>query len=263
MQRLPIGNIMNSDAIYQMIDDVSLLNEETLPRLKQIVDEYPYFSVARMLYLKNLALMKDMRFNAELKNQSIYVSDRKELFYLIEGEHYELSPLKETRPNSGEGTFSLIDAYLSAHKDNEGDSADASLLISPSASSDYIYWSLTKENTKEEEQPSTKLQHQDLIDSFLEGDENRKSSLRLNLDKEEGEGNQIVEENVNEKEEEPSKSLSDSCFTETLAHIYVKQKRYDRALQIIKSLSLNYPEKNIYFADQIRFLEKLIINNKK
>ena len=46
-------------------------------------------------------------------------------------------------------------------------------------------------------------------------------------------------------------------------YFYVKQKRYDRALQIIKSLSLNYPEKNIYFADQIRFLEKLIINNKK
>jgi hypothetical protein len=26
---------------------------------------------------------------------------------------------------------------------------------------------------------------------------------------------------------------------------------------------LNYPKKNVYFADQIRFLEKLIINNKK
>ena len=59
------------------------------------------------------------------------------------------------------------------------------------------------------------------------------------------------------------KSLDDTYFTETLARIYVKQKRYDRALQIIKSLSLKYPEKNIYFADQIRFLEKLIINTKK
>jgi hypothetical protein len=26
---------------------------------------------------------------------------------------------------------------------------------------------------------------------------------------------------------------------------------------------LKYPEKNVYFADQIRFLEKLIINTKK
>ena len=52
----------------------------------------------------------------------------------------------------------------------------------------------------------------------------------------------------------------DSCFTETLAKIYVKQQRYSKALEIIKKLSLKYPKKNAYFADQIRFLEKLIIN---
>ena len=33
--------------------------------------------------------------------------------------------------------------------------------------------------------------------------------------------------------------------------------------EIIKNLNLKYPEKNVYFADQIRFLEKLIINTKK
>ena len=70
-------------------------------------------------------------------------------------------------------------------------------------------------------------------------------------------------ENLIELEEEHPKSLDDSYFTETLAHIYIKQKRYEKALQIIKNLNLKYPEKNIYFADQIRFLEKLIINTKK
>ena len=49
-------------------------------------------------------------------------------------------------------------------------------------------------------------------------------------------------------------------FTETLAKIYIKQGRYSKALEIIKRLNLNYPKKNAYFADQIRFLEKLIIN---
>ena len=33
----------------------------------------------------------------------------------------------------------------------------------------------------------------------------------------------------------------DSCFTETLAKIYVKQQRYSKALEIIKKLSLKYP----------------------
>ena len=38
---------------------------------------------------------------------------------------------------------------------------------------------------------------------------------------------------------------------------------FSKALQIIRQLSLDYPKKNAYFADQIRFLEKLIINNNK
>ena len=42
----------------------------------------------------------------------------------------------------------------------------------------------------------------------------------------------------------------------------LSKKRYLEALEIIEKLNLNYPKKNAYFADQIRFLEKVIINNK-
>ena len=55
----------------------------------------------------------------------------------------------------------------------------------------------------------------------------------------------------------------DTFFTETLAKIYIRQKKYDKALKIIKRISLKYPKKSAYFADQIRFLETLIINVKK
>ena len=54
-----------------------------------------------------------------------------------------------------------------------------------------------------------------------------------------------------------------------LAPLYVEEKQYtealelyEKALEIILSLSLNFPEKSIYFADQIRFLRKLIVNEK-
>ena len=36
-----------------------------------------------------------------------------------------------------------------------------------------------------------------------------------------------------------------------------------KALEIIKRLNLNFPKKNAYFADQIRFLEKLIVNSEQ
>ena len=39
---------------------------------------------------------------------------------------------------------------------------------------------------------------------------------------------------------------------------YIKNKRYEEAIQIIERQNLINPDKNIYFADQIRFLRKLI-----
>lgn len=50
----------------------------------------------------------------------------------------------------------------------------------------------------------------------------------------------------------------DSLLSESLAKIFIKQGRYERAYEIISNLSLNYPKKSIYFADQLRFLQKLI-----
>jgi hypothetical protein len=74
----------------------------------------------------------------------------------------------------------------------------------------------------------------------------------------------LTEDNISadEKEESEVAELDDSYFTETLAKIYIKQRRYGKALEIIRKLNLKYPKKSIYFADQIRFLEKLVINEK-
>ena len=255
---------MKAADLYQLIEDPSLLTKETLPQLKQIVDEYPYFHIARMLYLKNLAVLNDMRFAAELRKMAVYIPDRKKLFTLIEGERYGM----HLKTASGEETetadaFSLIEAFL-ADRESKGEqqATDSTLLFQPSVSSDYIYWSLTKDSEAEEEDPSVKLQHHDLIDSFIKNDEQRAPGSDLGINLEPGEDNPVSP--LKPEEEEQSRSLEDdSYFTETLAHIYVKQKRYEKALQIIKNLYLNYPEKNAYFADQIRFLEKLIINTKK
>ena len=154
----------------------------------------------------------------------------------------------------------MIDAFLAKQPEEES-KTEASLLFQSSVSTDYIHWTLTKEEKPTEEKEEVRLQHHDLIESFIKSEEKRRPGTGLDLDENSSEAN--APENIIELEEGQHRPLDDSYFTETLAHIYVKQKRYEKALQIIKNLNLKYPEKNVYFADQIRFLEKLIINTKK
>lgn len=249
---------MNSEDLYRFMEDPSLLTKESLPELQQIVDDFPYFHTARMLYLKNLAVLNDIRFGPELQKMAVFLPDRKKLFQLIEGDQYGLrNTLTQDIRIDKEDGFSLIDAFLSTKEEEPAKPSEETLLFQPSVSSDYMFWSLSgDENTVESEpEPANRLRHYDLIDSFIKNDHSRVPGSGLDISP--------TSASVEGPGEEPSKSLEDSCLTETLARIYVKQKRYDKALQIIKNLSLKYPEKNIYFADQIRFLEKLIINTKK
>ncbi|MCA0151752.1 hypothetical protein [Winogradskyella vincentii] len=55
--------------------------------------------------------------------------------------------------------------------------------------------------------------------------------------------------------------ISDSLMTETLARIYLEQKNYDKAIQSYKILSLKYPEKSSFFADQLKLIVELKDNN--
>jgi hypothetical protein len=47
-------------------------------------------------------------------------------------------------------------------------------------------------------------------------------------------------------------------MTETLAKVYLQQKNFKKALQAYHILSLKYPEKSGFFADQIRAINKQI-----
>lgn len=51
---------------------------------------------------------------------------------------------------------------------------------------------------------------------------------------------------------------SDHLITDTLAEIYLKQGNYAKAIFAYEKLSLKYPEKNAYFAGQIKEIKKLI-----
>lgn len=103
------------------------------------------------------------------------------------------------------------------------------------------------------------LKHQNIIDKFLEN--SSKKEFTLSLDKEDLKDDKDYLADEEELKDETELG-EDMFFTETLAKIYTKQGRYEKAYEIIEHLSLKYPRKNSYFADQLSYLEKLIINSK-
>ena len=247
---------MTSAEFYQWMTDSSLLNKSSLQELKQMVDDFPYFQAVRILYLKNLAVLDDVRLDKELKRMSIYIPDRRRLFMLI-----------NDRRIVGNGADAQGATALAVKKTE--DAFDIVLTKSTPApvpsvltTSDYANWlDSNMEDLPATEGAESRLRHQELIDSFI-NNEGERFTRRLDIS-DEGKAPDLEnnEEKLNQGASEKI-SLDDSYFTETLARVYINQKRYDKALEIIRSLSLKYPEKNIYFADQIRYLEK-IINIKK
>jgi len=103
---------------------------------------------------------------------------------------------------------------------------------------------------KEQETPGSKKPGKmDLIDNFL----NSGGSQKRIVPKESGESS-------NEDFSARSVVESDDLMTETLANIHIKQKRYQKAVEIFERLRLKYPEKSVYFARRIKEMEDLINN---
>ena len=261
---------MTSANLLKWIQHPEVLNKETLYELRMMLTRYPYFQSLRLLYLKNLYLLHDISFGAELRKAILYVADRRTLFYLIEGDKYALQSHKkkavaDEMPEPGlnlDRTLTLIDAFLATVPE------EVTSQTSLDYTTDYTAYLLQEPDVSisvEEQADTPKLQGFELIDDFIEKSE-ADAGLKLPPLPEQS----FVARDISEIESGTSDSVEmhsevdedDSCFTETLAKIYVKQRRYSKALEIIKKLSLKYPKKNAYFADQIRFLEKLIINAK-
>ena len=235
-----------------LINHPELLGRDTLYELRSIVARYPYFQAARLLMLHNLYILHDPDFGAELRRSVLYVSDRRALCRLIEGyadrvmsEDSEVAIEEPTVDR----TMSLIDAFLGTLPE---DSA-IDTLVSVDAVADYATRFLMGDG--EECQSAV---GDDGVTTSTSGDDSVLRALELmSLEN----STNPVEMSAAPAPANGEEQLEESYFTETLAKIYIKQRKYSRALEIIRSLYLQFPEKNAYFADQIRFLEKLIINN--
>lgn len=271
------------DTAY-LIQHPEELDRETLYDLRSLLALYPYYQTARLLLLQNLFLLHDPSFNEELRHAALYISDRRVIFNLVEAAHYHIdgerkdagddgrakghslppeSSQKTARKKQGQEqggqsrTISLIDSFLDSIPQAEEEESEKRKKRKPTvadAAVDYVSYLLATENEdeKRKDDPAPQMKGQDLIDNFI-----NKDGGKIQL-KEEPEYKPEIDDTMPAAENEGG----DGYFTETLAKIYIKQGRYEKALEIIQRLNLNNPKKNAYFADQMRFLEKLILNSK-
>ncbi len=235
------------------------MNKETLYALRSFLAIYPYYQPARLLMLQNLYILHDPSFDEELRRSAVYLTDRKVLFQLIEATHYKLKkdekqPIDTKKTNNDDNrTISLIDSFLDTIPEETTPEKPKRKPTPADAARDYVSYLLELENedNQQEQKEEATMKGQSLIDNFIS-----KEGGRITLQDE-------LEYHPQLDDYTEGSSLSDEgYFTETLAKIYIKQGQYEKAIEIIKRLYLNYPKKNVYFADQLRFLDKLILNNK-
>jgi hypothetical protein len=216
---------MTAQELRAYLNAPNTLNKETLPELRQLVEAYPYAQTFIFLYLYNLALLEDLRYFSELKKWAISLPSRSRLYALVEKRYI---PQSSVVSDSDKGDFSSIDRFLEEIGSSHSGDPLASLGEGVGGGGDYFdalergIIAPTSEHHEEREKSVPKSQA---------------SSLP-------------TQEDVEEEDRGP-------LFTETLAKIYIQQQRYDRALDILRAIMTKNPEKNAYFADQIRFLERL------
>lgn len=234
--------------LYEWILHPEYLNKDSLFELRNLLARYPYFQTVRLLYLKNLFLLQDADFKDELRKSALYIADLSVLFYYIEGERLVIkkhpSEKNVSSDSSTDRTLDLIDRFLSDL------SEETSMELPLPAEVNVDYTSILMQEPDAESASSTMLKGQDLIDNFIEqsaGSETLAVVEENDLMQESDAADEVPEEtDIQEGEDEVERieeSSDENYFTETLAKIYVKQQRYDKALEIIKKLNLKYPKK--------------------
>ncbi len=218
-------------------------------QLRQLVERYPYYQAARLLFLRSLYETHDPAFGQELRKAALYVPSRKVLYNLIEADR--LKPVPESKvqhkvdaDEQMDSTYTLIDNFLNTNPQPESKPMRRTTRPTIDAATDYMGYMLQiEENTAEQTEEKPIVYGQQLLDNFL------------------ATGKIVIEDHPDEELQKPEEVENKEVLTETLARIYIKQAKYDKALEIIRRISLKYPKKSRYFADQIRYLEKIIVNN--
>ena len=198
--------------------------------LKELIDLYPYFATARLFYVKALKQSNSIQLASNLKVASLYCSNRRWLYYLLYPEKLIVSEPyrrdKLTKSKSAGDYFDMINNV-------ESEAGD------------------TKQSLKNLAQ---RLKLARSIITPLPISQSVKSEPRMSVV-------EVLPFSIPQNEIQIQRNHKE--VSEDTAKKFISERKYAEAIEILRVLNLNNPKKSVYFADQIRFLEKIIANSKK
>jgi hypothetical protein len=241
--------------------------------LVDILDEFPYFQAAHFLYLNGLKNQNSFKYNSSLKRTAAYTTDRSVLFDHITSYNYnfEINPVIDPSLESTENQESIdkIDVQdfeiVESLSKKEDETTKSSILqigkplqFDVTENHSFNEWlqitsikpiirekeSISVDKLKEKEITNPVISPQrnfDLIEKFIA------SNPKIQPHRS-GSNENVALDSIIENE---------NLMTETLAHVYLEQKKYQKAITAFTVLSLKYPEKSSFFANQIQAIKKL------
>jgi hypothetical protein len=256
---LPNGNFefirnLEKNTFIEILNNKKEVDHKSTLDLKAVIDKYPYFQAARALYLKGLKNQDSFKYNKELKNTAAYTTDRTILFEYITSNDFSkkeiIKELDSIQPNIEEKPISKIikakekQAKTEVQETKETLSIGKPIQFSASENFSFNQWlqlSVKKPIIREVKKEKLIDKKQEIINQFIE---NNPKIEPVSKDK-------VIPISI------PETKQDNALMTETLAKVYLEQKKYKNAIQAYRILSLKYPEKSGFFADQIKRIEIL------
>ena len=247
---------MNRDQFKDWINNPELLGQDSLGPLKQVVEDYPYFQTARLLYLLNLKKLNDYRFDMELRRMAVYSGDRGRLRKLIRLQGTGLKPFESDRQvlegqipevssQEQDERLKILERQIRARL-QEIEEKQARLRQLMEEKEEIVSRSSTESSVQAPQSEHNKhfraLPKDDLLDEFIQEQKGQNTGQVPFYSPEES-AKRSIEEN-------------DGIISETLARLVAAQGKYEKAIKIYQQLMLKNPQKSSYFAAQIEKLRK-------
>jgi len=227
---------MNTERIISLIENPHMINKKDIVFLENISIKHPSFSISHVLLAKGLLNTESVRYNQKLKKAALYSLDRKQLFRLISQDVKKDKIVKENIPieviKVEEEVIITPKKELKIGKPLEFDETEEHSF------SEWLSLTKVQKINREETEEET-----DLINNFI------KKSPTIKIEK-----NKFFSATETAKS---SIIENDELVTETLARVYLEQEYFEKAIESYKKLSLKYPKKSSFFADQINLITNL------